>query len=141
MNQINRPFSYKLVSQTDFAHVIKISGELRRGEQLRGAEWKVFLSQAKDAALKQKKKIIFDLTDLTFWDTEGMGDIVTTVVGINLDSVGGFKQAAIIEPKIEHLLKLAKITEFASRKLNRPIKSEEMPILKDTDASKKFIEG
>lgn len=139
---MEKVFNVEINDNDEFVYVVKISGELRRGTQLSGADWSKQLSSAKDAAQVLNKKLIFDLSDMSYWDTGGMSDIIGVVVNVNANSNAISKRAAIIQPRFEHLLKLANLLVLARRKFSAlNIKDDDLPMLSGQEQVKEFVEG
>jgi anti-anti-sigma regulatory factor len=97
-------FSLQVFQNVDhLLHIIKVSGELRKGTQLESSsEWRTQINNA--AAIARTQVVIFDLTDLTYWDTRGVSEVLSTVQHINSTHRG---RAGIIAPKEPHMLVLA----------------------------------
>ena len=137
---MNQSFDVNVDSENEFVHKIIVSGELRRGTKLSGVEWQGLLSAAKSIA--EKKKVVFDIQNLTYWDTGGMSDVIGTVVQINKSTKGTNRRAAIIRPKVMHLLALANLLAFAIRKYPElSISQDDIPILENQAQMEKFVEG
>lgn len=102
---IPNPFKVEVeAGSSDPIHIIRVSGELRRGRYLdNDVSWKPYINNAKNIA--RTKLVIFDLVDLTYWDTRGIAEVVGTVISINKDHP---MRCGIIAPKDSHMYVLAK---------------------------------
>lgn len=139
---MEKVFNVEINDKNEFVYIVKISGELRRGTQLSGPDWSLQLNGAKDAAEKSNKKLVFDLSELRYWDTGGMSDIIGVIVNVNASNKALSKKAALIKPKLEHLLKLSNLLSHARRKFpNLLIAEEDLPILSNESELQEFIEG
>lgn len=101
------PFQFSIDSNDDVVYCIKIIGELRRGRALQNIQWLQAIAKAKDIA--KEKVVIFDVSKLSYWDTEGIESVVGTVATINKAIP---KRAGIIAPEDPHVTVLAQ---------NRPV--------------------
>lgn len=141
---MQKVFSVNIDSTDEVVYFFKISGELRRGTQLSGSDWVSQLNQARDQVEKEDKKLIVDLTELKYWDTGGMADIIGLIANINANPLSKSlsKRAALIQPKLEHLLKISNLVDFARRKFpSLTLKPDDIPVLKNNFEIKEFIEG
>lgn len=97
-------FKFEVEERVDRpATVVRIEGELRRGEDVENnRDWSELINNAKSIA--KSRALIFDLSKLVFWDTRGITDVVGTVIAINsLNS----KRAGIVLPAETELMKVA----------------------------------
>ncbi len=132
-------FTVEIDESKEFVYRLIISGQLRRGTQLSGLDWKQYLVNAK--ALSRTKRIVFDLTNLTYWDTGGMLELVTAVVDINRASVDG-RRAGIVSPLDSHLMVMADLLNFAKTKYRDPSITEQvLPIKPDFKSLLDFLES
>jgi len=83
---------------------IKITGELRRGKDLElDPEFSLTINDAiKSAKLKQ---VVFDLKELTYWDTKGILGVVNAVITMNETRP---HSSGVISPKDANLFFQAK---------------------------------
>jgi anti-anti-sigma regulatory factor len=122
-------FNLKRSTKHDYTNVLEISGELRRGSTFDSGKLQQVIADAKSKIADTY--LIFDLSDVTFWDTEGMLLIIQSVYDINRQKP---KRAGFVEPKNEHLVKLADPINFAKRKLNDPsVGKEQIPFSRTLD--------
>lgn len=99
-------FTINIDSTSDqLFHVIRVSGEVRSGAQIEtDLTWKQAINTAR--MLAKTKVVVFDLSELTYWDTKGITDIIGTVVEINKNELTK-KRAGLISPKNSHLMRVA----------------------------------
>ena len=130
-------FNLKKSTKYDFTNILEISGELRRGTSIESGQLQAAISNAKQDIADTY--LIFDLSNLTFWDTEGMLLIIQAIYEINKKKN---KRSGFVEPTISHLVTLADPISFAKRKLKDPaIGLEQIPYKKNIDDLVLFLQG
>ena len=82
--------------------VVAISGQIVLGRECQRVEW------ALDRLLKAgKKKVVFDLTNLTHIDSTGVGILITC--SGKMSAKGGELRLAGLQPRIAEIMRVAKI--------------------------------
>lgn len=96
-------FTYK-IDETEIPYLkLSFTGELTGGTQIFSDE---FQRQLKDVKRQSSSKvIIFDLSGVTFWDSEGMRQILGTIDEINSAKA---KRAYVLAPSEGYLYERAK---------------------------------
>lgn len=102
-----KPFDVVAANSPDnLVHIIKISGELRRGTYLDSNDsWSSYINNAKNIAKTQV--VVFDLQNLVYWDTKGISEVIETVKNIN--TAIAKKRAGIIAPSDPQMYVVAKV--------------------------------
>ena len=91
--------------------VLEITGKITIGRDCQHLEW------ATESLIKeQKKKIIFDLTNVTHIDSTGIGIIVTSAGQVK--EAGGELRLAGVNSHVEHILKMTNIDKVVAWKPN-----------------------
>lgn len=130
-------FNLKKSTKHDYTNILEISGELRRGTTFESGKLQAVINDAKSNIIDTY--LVFDLSELSFWDTEGMLLIIQSIYEINKQK---HKRSGFVEPKIGHLVTLADPINFAKRKLNDPtINQNQIPYQKNMDDLIHFLQS
>jgi anti-anti-sigma factor len=91
--------------------VLEITGKITIGRDCQHLEWTT------ESLIKEKrKKIIFDLTNVSHIDSTGIGIIVTSAGQVK--EAGGELRLAGINSHVEHILKMTSIDKVVAWKPN-----------------------
>jgi anti-sigma B factor antagonist len=91
--------------------VLEITGKITIGRDCQHLEWTT------ESLVKEKrKKIIFDLTNVTHIDSTGIGIIVTSAGQVK--EAGGELRLAGVNSHVEHILKMTNIDKVVAWKPN-----------------------
>lgn len=82
---INVPFEHKATAPTSTTFVIKIKGAFRRGNLTpdQVADLQSEINKGAQLASAKGVFVIFDLSDLSYWDTMGINTVIDAIKNIN----------------------------------------------------------
>ena len=82
--------------------VIALSGQIVLGRECQRVEWAI------EGLIKDgRKKVVFDLSNITYLDSTGIG-IIVTCCG-KMAAAGGELRLAALQPRITQVMKVAKL--------------------------------
>jgi len=82
--------------------VVRMTGKITLGQDAQGLEELVI-----DLLKKHEKKIVFDLSGVTYVDSTGMGTIVSCLSRV-MKAGGGLRLAGVVE-RVRHLFKITRL--------------------------------
>ena len=85
--------------------LLEISGRITLGRECKEVEWAI-----EDLIRDQAKKVVFDLSQLDYVDSTGIG-IIVMCCG-KMRSSGGELRLAAVQPKIAELMKMTRVNEI-----------------------------
>jgi anti-anti-sigma factor len=85
--------------------VVAVSGQIILGRECQHVEWAL-----QDVIRDGKKKVVFDLTNLTHIDSTGIG-ILVTCCG-KMTKVGGELRLAALQPRVAEVMRIAKLDQI-----------------------------
>jgi anti-sigma B factor antagonist len=85
--------------------LVHITGRLSVGRDCEDVEWAVA-----ELIRENRKKVVFDLSELTYVDSMGVGILV--VCSGKLSRVGGELRMASLQPRIAELMKITKLDQI-----------------------------